>query len=262
MDSRLSDLPVVTRMAPPLALVATPPHQGLEVVFDDVWCGGAPMLKAISFTLEAGSTLALVGRPGAGKWECSAVLTRERSLAGGRVLIGGVDLRDLPGASLPRLVAMVRRSEDLAPGSIADNIARNFPQAGLADVRRAARRAGIDQLIEALPAGYDTPCEGSTPGLRRALAVARAFLQDAPILILEDARDEDPPALAQALVELRQGRTVLMITHRPETMAAADWIVVLEDGRLVEEGRHAQLLAWNDRYARLIAQAPCSPHRG
>ena len=226
--------------------------------------GGARgrVLDGASFTLTPSETVALVGRSGAGKTTCANLLLRFWDIEDGAIRIGGRDIRALPLASLRRLVTVVPQDVYLFNGTIADNIRLGQPDATPAEIERAARLAQAHQFIAALPQGYDTPCgERGTRlsgGQRQRIAIARAFLRDAPILILDEAVSnldtENEVALQAALNEIRRGRTVLIIAHRPSTIRSADRILVLEHGRIVEEGTDAALMARNGAYAALIAE--------
>ena len=226
--------------------------------------GGArgPVLDGASFTLSPGETVALVGRSGAGKTTCANLLLRFWDIDDGAIRIGGRDLRALPLATLRRLVTVVPQDVYLFNGTIAENIRLGQPDATPAEIERAARLAQAHQFIVALPQGYDTPCgERGTRlsgGQRQRIAIARAFLRDAPILILDEAVSnldtENEIALQQALNEIRRGRTVLIIAHRPSTIRSADRILVLEEGRIVEEGTDAALTAKNGVYVALLAE--------
>jgi ATP-binding cassette subfamily C protein CydCD len=240
------------------------------VQFEDVRFGyggeRGEVLRGLTFEVRAGQMVALVGRSGAGKSTCANLLMRFWDAESGHVRIGGVDVRDLPMRTLRQMVAMVPQDVHLFHESVADNIRLGRPEATLDEVRRAARIAQADSFIMNLPEGYDTQCgeRGArlSGGERQRIAIARAVLCDAPILILDEAASnldaENERALQAALAQVRQDRTVLVIAHRQSTIRAADWIVVLENGKEVEEGRHHQLVTWNDRFTRLIAN-PCAP---
>jgi ATP-binding cassette subfamily B protein/subfamily B ATP-binding cassette protein MsbA len=174
----------------------------------------------------------------------------------GRVLVDGIDVRRLRLAELRRQVALVRQDPLLLPVSIADNIAYGRPGAGRDDIDFAAIAANADEFIRDLPQGYDTVLgeRGATlsGGERQRIAIARALLKDAPILILDEptsALDVDTEAqLIEALQRLMRGRTTFLITHRLSAVRAADHIVVIENGHIVEAGSHDELVAADGRY--------------
>jgi ATP-binding cassette subfamily C protein CydCD len=224
--------------------------------------GRGSVLQDASFTLAPGETVALVGRSGAGKTTCANLLLRFWEVEDGAIRIGGVDIRALPLATLRRLVTVVPQDVYLFNGTVADNIRLGRPDATPAEIERAASLAQAHSFIAALPQGYDTPCgERGTRlsgGQRQRIAIARAFLRDAPILILDEAVSnldtENEVALQSALNEIRRGRTVMIIAHRPSTIRSAERILMLEHGRIVEEGTDAALMAKNGAYAALLAE--------
>jgi ATP-binding cassette subfamily B protein/subfamily B ATP-binding cassette protein MsbA len=232
------------------------------VVLDDVTFGyrpGEPVLHGVSLTAEPGETIALVGSSGAGKTTLASMLIRFFDPWSGRVLVDGHDLRDVQLASLRRQVAIVLQEPFLFPMSLADNIAYGRPDATPEEIVAAAKAANAHDFVSALPDGYDTVVgeRGATlsGGERQRLAVARALLKDAPILVLDEptsSLDSDSEALLlEALERLMAGRTTFIIAHRLSTVRNADRVVVLEEGRVVETGRHRQLLARKGRYAHL-----------
>ncbi len=179
----------------------------------------------------------------------------------GRITIGGVDIRDLPVAVLRGLVASVPQDIHLFNRSVADNIRLGRPDATDAEVERAARLAQAHDFIAALPQGYDTICgeRGArlSGGQRQRIAIARALLTEAPILLLDEASSnldtENERAFQKALSGIRgEGRTVVMIAHRPSTIQSADRILVLNAGRLIEVGTHATLAVPGTHYSQLM----------
>jgi ATP-binding cassette, subfamily C, bacterial CydC len=220
----------------------------------------APVLHDLSFTLAPGETVALVGASGAGKTTCANLLMRFWDPQAGTVRVGGCDIAALSLEALRRQVTLVPQDVFLFNGTVADNIRLGRPDATAAEIERAARLAQAHDFIAALPKGYDQPCDERgtrlSGGQRQRIAIARAFLRDAPVLIMDEAVSnldtESEAALRGAMSEVRRGRTVLIIAHRPSTIRSAGRIILLEEGRIAEDGSHDALLARGGAYARLI----------
>ena len=214
-----------------------------------------PALDGVSFTIHAGQKIALVGRSGAGKSTVAQLLLRFIEPSGGRITVNGADLAAIPADVWREQVAWVPQMPYLFAGSVADNIRLARPDAPLEDVIRAAQQAHADPFIRALPDGYDTPIgeRGArlSGGQAQRIALARAFLKDAPLLILDEATshlDPDTEAEIQAAIRaLMHHRTVLIIAHRLNTVRDADQIVVLDQGHVAEIGTHAALIAIGGR---------------
>jgi subfamily B ATP-binding cassette protein MsbA len=220
-----------------------------------------PALKDVELDIPAGATIALVGPTGAGKSTVFNLIPRFFDPQSGRVTIDGQDVRDLTLSSLRRSMALVSQDVLLFDESIRSNILYGRPEASEAEVIQAARAAQAWDFIEALPQGLDMMVgpRGAklSGGQRQRIAIARAMLRNAPILLLDEATSNLDPeserAVQTALARLMRGRTTLVIAHRLATVAAADRIYVLDQGRLVETGAHQELLALGGTYARLHA---------
>ncbi|GAA2444089.1 ABC transporter ATP-binding protein [Actinomadura vinacea] len=214
------------------------------------------VLRGIDLVLEPGTVTAVVGPSGSGKSTLVRLLPRFFDPTRGSVALGGVDLRELGSRELHRMVSFVFQDVRLLRASVADNIALAVPRADLDDVVRAARLAQIHDRILELPRGYDTVIgeeAGLSGGEAQRISIARALLADAPVLVLDEATAFADPgterAVRRSLAALRGDKTILVIAHRLETIAAADTVVMLENGSIVERGRPAELLAQDGGFA-------------
>ena len=253
--------------AKPLAVSAAPKRPlGNSVRFDDVsfTYEGAegPAVDHVSFDVPAGSTLALVGPSGGGKSTCASLIPRFWDVTAGRVLVGGVDVRDIDPHELMDHVAFVFQTNKLFHQTLADNVRAARPDATNEEVREALAAAQCDDIVAKLPQGIDTMLGTGgaylSGGEVQRVALARAILKDAPIVVLDEATafaDPENEALIQrAFARLACGRTVIMIAHRLSTVVGADKIVVLDQGRVQETGTHAELLSRDGLYAKMWAE--------
>jgi subfamily B ATP-binding cassette protein MsbA len=236
-----------------------------EIRFDGVqFCYGGDDAKAalagVTLDVKAGQTVAFVGRSGSGKSTLLSLLPRFYDPTGGRVLLDGFDVRDYRLADVRRQIALVDQNVVLFNASVADNIAYGVrDQVSREQIVEAARAAYAWDFIERLEHGLDTLLGQNgvnlSGGQRQRIAIARALLRNAPILILDEATSaldtESERYIQQALERLVQGRTTLVIAHRLSTVQRADLIAVMQEGRIIETGRHAELLAHNGLYAAL-----------
>jgi ATP-binding cassette subfamily B protein len=253
--------PAVKAPARPLAL---PAKTRAEIAFRNVRFAypGAQdiqVLEDISLDVRPGEKVALVGPSGAGKSTLFHLLLRFYDPTRGTVAFDGLDLRDLDPVALRHHIALVPQDVAIFATSIADNIRYGRPDATDAEIRRAAELARADEFVTRLPNGYDTQIGergiNLSGGQRQRIAIARAILRDAPLLLLDEATSsldaESELYVQQALEKLMEGRTTLVIAHRLATVLSCDRIVVIDGGRLVEQGTHDELVARNGLYARL-----------
>ena len=230
-----------------------------RIVFDQVTFRyeDENVLDRLSFTVEAGKTIALVGPSGVGKSTICSLIPRFYDVTEGQVLIDGKDVRDYTLDSLRSNIAVVQQDVYLFNNSVRDNIAYGNWEASLEEIKEAARRANIDDFIESLPDGYDTMVGERgvrfSGGERQRISIARAFLRNPPILILDEATSSldniSERAIQAALDDLSRDRTTLVIAHRLSTIRNADEILVLSDRGIAERGSHADLLAKGGQYA-------------
>ncbi|WP_097068841.1 ABC transporter ATP-binding protein [Rhodobacter maris] len=248
--------PAVASPASPALLPATTAVRFENVRFG---YGAKPVLRGLSFTAEAGKTTALVGPSGAGKSSVFNLLTRLVDAQSGSISVGGVPVTALALPALRQMFATVTQDSALFDETIRENVLLGRKDVDEATLARALDVAHVSEFVAALPEGLDTPAgpRGSalSGGQRQRVAIARAVLRDAPILLLDEATSALDTAseakVAQALSELSQGRTTLVIAHRLSTVRDADKIVVIVEGQVVEEGTHDALLARGGAYAGL-----------
>jgi ATP-binding cassette subfamily B protein len=237
-------------------------HPGRDVVFDGVRFGyrtGGEVLPRFGLAIPAGQTVAVVGSTGAGKSTLAKLLARFYDPSDGRVLLDGVDLRELAVPELRRGVVMVTQEAFLFSGTVAENIAIGRPDATREDIERAAKAIGAHDFIGSLPDGYDTDVRKRggriSAGQRQLVAFARALLADPAVLILDEATSSlDIPgerAVQRAMATVLRGRTAVVIAHRLSTVEIADRVLVMEHGRIVEDGTPAELIAGTGRFADL-----------
>jgi ATP-binding cassette subfamily C protein CydD len=221
---------------------------------------GRQAVQDIDLVIRPGETLALVGASGAGKTTLINLLMGFLQPQGGLIRVGGVPLQDIAPEAWRRQLAWLPQKPQLFPGSITDNIRLGMPSAGREAIQQAATLAQAVDFIEALPQGWDTRVgeagQGLSGGQVQRIALARAFLRDAPLVILDEPTanlDLDSEARVRAAVRtLAAGRTLILIAHRLRTVREADCIVVLDDGRIVQTGTHAELLQDSPHYRRMV----------
>jgi ATP-binding cassette, subfamily B, bacterial len=267
----LAAAPAIADPPDPRALPPRAPGRG-EVRFEQVSFGyggavGPRVLADLDLVVPAGQSVALVGETGCGKSTAAKLVARFYDASAGRVLLDGVDVRELALRELRSQVGIVFEDTFLFSDTVAANIAFAQPDAGQAEIERAARLAGAHDFIAALPQGYDTPIGergfSLSGGQRQRIAIARAILADPRVLILDDATSSVDPEkeheIRAAMAEVMHGRTTIVIAHRPVTIALADRVVLLAGGRVAAEGTHDQLLAQSAAYRRVLAMAQEKP---
>jgi ATP-binding cassette subfamily B protein len=221
------------------------------------------VLASLDLVVEAGESVALVGATGSGKSTVARLLPRFYDVDGGRILLDGVDVRDLALHDLRQAIGLVFEETFLFSDTIGNNIAFADLDADDETIERAARLAGADEFIRALPDGYRTEIGergfSLSGGQRQRIAIARAILADPRVLILDDATSSVDPTkeheIRDALAEVMQGRTTIVIAHRPATIALADRVVLLDAGGIVDEGTHSELLETSEAYRQVLAAA-------
>ncbi len=258
----LSAEPVVVETAAPREFPSDA-HVRFEAVRFSYGDGGPPVLDGFTLDIPPGTSLALVGATGSGKSTVASLLARFYDPEGGRVTVGGIDVRDFRIADVRRGVGIVFEDTFLFGDTVGSNVGFASVEPEEDEIHRAARLAGADEFVERLPEGYETILGergfSLSGGQRQRIAIARAIFADPQVLILDDATSAVDATkeheIRAALGEVMRGRTTLVIAHRPATIALADRVAVVDGGRVVDEGTHVELLARSLRYRSLLALA-------
>jgi putative ABC transport system ATP-binding protein len=240
------------------------PHRPIDVRFEHVsfaYPGGPTVLHDVDLAIAAGSRVAVVGETGSGKTTFAKLLTRLMDPTAGRIVVAGADLRQVRFSSLRQRLVMVPQDGYLFDASVADNIRYGRPGAGDDAIVRAITELDLADWLDGLARGLATPVgqrgESLSAGERQLVALTRAYLADPDLLVLDEATSAVDPAtevrINRALEELTRGRTAVCIAHRLSTAEAADDVIVFAGGRVVERGRHADLVAQDGVYAALHA---------
>ncbi|NYV75024.1 ABC transporter ATP-binding protein [Streptomyces sp. UH6] len=253
-------------LEPPTVLDPPEPEplraDGADVRFERVTFshgGGKPLFEDLELAVPGGAKIGLVGRSGGGKTTLTRLLLRMTDIDGGRILIGGQDISRLRQADLRSMIAYVPQEPAMFHRTLKENIAFARPGATDAEIRRAAEAAHVTEFADALPDGFETMVGERgvklSGGQRQRVALARAILRDAPVLLLDEATSaldsESEILIQEALWRLMEGRTALVVAHRLSTVAGMDRLVVLDRGRIIEQGAHHELLATGGVYAKL-----------
>jgi ABC-type multidrug transport system fused ATPase/permease subunit len=256
----LSEKSTVPEPSPERAVTREHWHGHIEFGDVNFWYRqDRPVLERMTLDVPAGQTVALVGPTGAGKTTTARLVARFYDASEGAVKVDGVDIRDLPSHELRRAIVMVTQENFLFSGTVAENIAFGKPTATRDEIELAARRVGADPFIRVLPEGYDTDIRKRggrlSAGQRQLVALARAFLADPAVIIFDEATSSiDMPSerlIQHALELVLQDRTAFIIAHRLATVAIADRVLVIDDGKIIEDGSPAELLAEGGKWAAL-----------